>query len=125
MERGNGSGLKGSSAVKWLEGKKTYIVAGLGVLLALAGAYLGLLSNEAAALLLVTSLGFAGLRSGVTNELAKALVDRAAAAGELRRSKQEMASRITQAGAGAVGEAIREARQDSEQPFTPQRRPGE
>ncbi len=71
--------------MKWLEGKKTYIAAVLGIAAALVGAYFGVLSNDAAAEIVVGALVAMGFRSAFNTMIARALVDRATEEGAKRR----------------------------------------
>ncbi|HWQ03416.1 MAG TPA: hypothetical protein VNL38_02955 [Candidatus Nitrosotenuis sp.] len=69
-----------------LKGKKTYAVGIAAMLAALGGAYFALLTPGEALTLFLSGAGMCGLRSGLTNEVARLAVERAAAAGDARRA---------------------------------------
>jgi len=71
--------------LKALEGKKTYLAAALGIAVALAGAYFGVISNDAAVELFVGSLAMVGFRSAMAKQTAEAAVARATEEGAKRR----------------------------------------
>ncbi len=73
--------------IRALDGKKTYLAAAGGVVIALGGAYLGVISNDAAVEVLVLSLGMAVFRSALAKLLAQQAVGRAAAEGLKQREK--------------------------------------
>jgi hypothetical protein len=75
--------------MKWLEGKKTYMAAAVGVAVALGGAYFGVVSNDAAAEILVGSLALVGIRSAFAKLIAGQAVRRAAEEGKKRRESIE------------------------------------
>ena len=54
----------------FLTGKKTYIVATVGVLYAIFGYFYGALTPSAAVQVVLAALAVAGLRNGLTNEIA-------------------------------------------------------
>lgn len=74
--------------MKWLEGKKTYIAAFGAIALGIAGAFFGLLDFEGSVLLIVTGLGFFGLRDALGRALAERIAARAAEEGAKRRGVQ-------------------------------------
>ena len=49
----------------WLKGKKTFIVAGAGVVWAIGGLAMGWVEPEQAMMVILGSLGMAGLRDGM------------------------------------------------------------
>lgn len=53
---------------KFLEGKKTYLVAGATVLYALLGVLLGFMDQMQATELVLAALGLSSLRSGIANK---------------------------------------------------------
>lgn len=73
---------------QWLAGRKTYIVGVGGIVLAVAGAWYGVLTVDAATQIVIGCLGLMGLRSGLTSEVARAAVQRAAEEGSKRRAPE-------------------------------------
>ena len=72
--------------MQWLEGKKTYIVGVAGTLLAIVAAWYGVLTVDASTQIVIGCLGMMGLRSGLTSEVSKAVVERAADEGAKHRA---------------------------------------
>jgi hypothetical protein len=62
-----------NNAINWLKGKKTYIVAGIGVVFAVAEYWAGALNVTDAAYAILGSLGLGTLRSGVNSTIEKVL----------------------------------------------------
>ena len=60
-----------TNIINWLKGKKTYFLAALAVIYAIAGFYTGHLDSTTAISTIWAALGAAGLRNGLTTELEK------------------------------------------------------
>jgi hypothetical protein len=70
----------------WLEGKKTYIAAVAGIVLALALLYLGFITTDAAVEIIVFCVVSCGFRSAFTGAVARRIAEIVAEAAAARRT---------------------------------------